>query len=429
MDVSGPRYTTTTAELRPSVGLPQEITDVATGLPRTQTTPGEQYNGFQTISPETKSILATLVDLLSGKFASNFALDYTTSDGKSDSIQKQTQLPGIFEFESGEADTEITATASGPDAEMHLTTGAGNDSIRVMSNNLRIVTGDGNDTIQADAMYISAALSGAGDDYMYLSGVTLGDIMGGDGSDVIDAWGSFVANVTGDEGQDDLRVGGRQIAYVDGGADDDTIRVEAETNKSGVGGIVSDVGGGTGNDTISVLGTDIGSVHGDDGNDNITVEARKPNGLGGHIASVDGGEGDDVISIFGQVDSVAGGAGSDSITIDTDPDGNGSKPVDIRAGAGDDIVSVNGSANIYFGRGDGQDTMTFTGGGSIILSDGLELDPEMQIYRSGNLLQVTFGNGDALILDIGAEDQMQVSLKDNIISITPIMTAQTDETA
>jgi Ca2+-binding RTX toxin-like protein len=428
MDVTGPRYSTTAAELRPSQSL-QEIRNLSSGLSRTQTQTSS--SDFQTISPETKSLLATLVDLLTGKFASKFELNYSDSEGNSDNIQKQTQLPSIFEFESGDGDTAIDASAFGPDAEMHIATRGGNDSVTVMANNVRIVTGDGDDTIQADAAYISAAISGAGDDVMYLSGATIGDVMGGEGDDIIDAWANFVGRVNGDEGQDELRVGGRQIGFVDGGAGDDRILVEAETGKNNTGGGVTDVGGGSGNDTISVAGINIGSVHGDEGQDTITVEAREtPDGKGGHVGSVDGGEGDDVISIYAsQVDSVAGGEGNDTITINAQYGRDGTKPIDIRGGSGDDTVTVNGTANIYFGRGDGQDSITLSGGGNIILSDGLELDPEMQIYRSGSLLQVTFGNGDALVLDIGPEDQMQVSMKDNIIQITPIMTTQADETA
>ncbi len=366
MDVSGPRYSTTTAELRPSQGLPQEITSVATGLPQGQTAPGEQYNGFQSISPETKSILSTVIDLLSGKFASNFALDYTTSDGKSDSIQKQTLLPSVFEFEIRRSRIPRSPRPLRPRCRDAHRDRQRQRSIRAMSNYLRIVTGDGNDSIKADAMYISAALSGAGDDNMYLSGVTLGDIMGGEGSDVIDAWGSFVANVTGDEGEDDLRVGGRQIAYVDGGADDYRItgRGQKPTRITWVAGFPTWAAEPATIPSPSPAPTS-SSVHGDDGNDSITVEAYVTGGgTGGHVGSVDGGSGDDVISVFGtQVDSVAGGAGNDSITIDTQPDANGGKPVDVQAGSGDDTVSINGSANIYFGRGDGQDSITLTGGG------------------------------------------------------------------
>ncbi len=150
-----------------------------------------------------------------------------------------------------------------------------------------------------------------------------------------------------------------------------------------------------------------------------------------HVGSVDGGEGNDIISVTAmQVDSVAGGAGDDTITIQTLPELDNFDPanfapvtpVEIRAGSGNDLVFSDRAANVYFGLGDGRDTMSLTNGGKRDPFGRHRDRSSMQMQRSDSQLQITWSNGDALILDIGTEDQMNVSLEDNIISITPIIT-------
>ncbi len=104
----------------------------------------------------------------------------------------------MFEFRSSTASTEVAATAFGPDAEMHILTHEGDDSIEVMGNGVRIATGDGDDAIKADAMYLSAAVAGAGDDLACTSTPSRSATsLGGDGNDNVDAWGNFVGTVDG----------------------------------------------------------------------------------------------------------------------------------------------------------------------------------------------------------------------------------------
>jgi Ca2+-binding RTX toxin-like protein len=156
-------------------------------------------------------------------------------------------------------DTTVNANGGGAGSES-IMTGGGDDAITVFSPTGNI---DG----------------GAGDDHIHASG-GLFTIHGSAGNDVIVAPAATSAMIFGDDGNDSL-TGGPGDDSLFGGAGKDTLR------------------GGPGNDLLDGNGGN-DRIFGNDGNDHIHGDA-----------------GNDIInSVDGVADSVDGGAGTDTATVD-----------------------------------------------------------------------------------------------------------------
>ena len=148
------------------------------------------------------------------------------------------------------------------------------------------ITGNSSGLLTIDASALTAQASGT--TTFDIASTTLGaggtaSIIGSEGEDIIGTLGNYAHTVKGG-GEDDSITGGTSADYFQGDAGNDTIA------------------GGNGNDTI------LGGI----GNDTITP------GTGTKI-SVDGGAGNDTVNLDSSLstnDTVAGGAGTDVVALD-----------------------------------------------------------------------------------------------------------------
>ncbi len=324
---------------------------VAPGASEATTTPASApaLSDFQTISPDTRKILSAIIDLFTGKYGSRFDVSYESASGNSDTVSRQTYLPGRLEFTSDDTDTDVTASGRGPNSELSITTLSGNDNISANGNTVTINSGGGTDVIKATAAYLDFVGSGDGEDTLSLGAATVGYVQAGDGNDLATVWGSFVASVDGGEGDDTLDISGNKIWYV---------------------------AGGSGNDTISVSGTTVGSVEGGDGNDIITVSSKTGiTGLGGDAAVVTGGAGDDNITADGPAELRFGrGDGQDTVSML-----GGGRIVlsdELTSDPSMEIVREGNSLRISFANGEG-----------MMVDIGSE--DEMKVSFDGNVISLT----------------------------------------
>ena len=276
-------------------------------------------------------------------------MSYESASGDSDTVSRQTYLPGRLEFTSDDTDTNVTASGRGPDSELSITTLSGNDNISANGNTVTINSGDGTDVIKATAAYLDFVGSGDGEDTLSLGAATVGYVQAGDGNDLATVWGSFVASVDGGEGDDTLDISGNKIWYI---------------------------AGGSGNDTISVSGTTVGSVEGGDGNDIITVSSKTGiTGLGGDAAVVTGGAGDDNITVDGPAELRFGrGDGQDTVSML-----GGGRIVlsdELTSDPSMEIVREGSSLRISFANGEG-----------MMVDIGSE--DEMKVSFDGNVISLT----------------------------------------
>jgi Ca2+-binding RTX toxin-like protein len=161
-----------------------------------------------------------------------------------------------------------------------------------------------------DASKISAlTINAYGDDDDIINQTGLrATIQGGNGNDTITSAASISLNIAGDDGNDRITVADNAAAHIFGGKGNDSL-------EGGAGKQFFD--GQSGNDTIN----------GGDGNDRITGgegDDRLIGGLGDDIINagpgkdyIDAGKGNDVINAKdGQADTLFGGAGNDSASVD-----------------------------------------------------------------------------------------------------------------
>lgn len=341
--------TANTQSMQTGLSLLSQV--VAPGASEATTTPASAptTSDFQPISPDTKKILSAIIDLFTGKYGSRFDVSYESASGDSDTVSRQTYLPGRLEFTSDDSDTNVTASGRGPDSELSITTLSGNDNISANGNTVTINSGDGTDVIKATAAYLDFVGSGDGEDTLSLGAATVGYVQAGDGNDLATVWGSFVASVDGGDGDDTLDISGNKIWYV---------------------------AGGSGSDTISVSGTTVGSVEGGDGNDIITVSSKTGiSGLGGDGAVVTGGAGDDNITIDGKAELRFGrGDGQDTVSML-----GGGRIVlsdELTSDPSMEIVREGSSLRISFANGDG-----------MMVDIGSE--DEMKVSFDGNVINLT----------------------------------------
>ena len=248
------------------------------------------------------------------------------------------------DFLDGRAYALLGRSQQGLDIETY----DGHDTVLGSEYNDYIDGGDGHDYLIGfdgnDEIY-----GGAGEDY--LLGL-IGDdhLDGGSGNDRLEG-GEGNDTLIGGEG-DDVILGGEGGDTIDGGEGDDLLQ----------GGDGNDIiTGGAGDDIVYAEAGD-DEVYGGEGDDHLA-------GGDGHDL-IHGGDGDD--NLFGEAgnDELYGGAGSNYL------DG----------GAGDDLLEGGEGDDVYvFARGYGRDTLIDSGGGNVILLDGLnpediELLPDYDSY-------------------------------------------------
>ena len=223
----------------------------------------------------------------------------------------------------------------------NLTGGAGNDSLTGDGGNNVIQGSAGNDTING----------GAGDDTIE-GGAGSDSLTGGSGNDTV-SYASSTATV----------VASLAINFAQSGSDNDVLSgIEAIIGGQAIDLLTGDgqantIRGGAGDDTIDGgLGDDL--LDGGTGNDTADYSYVAANVVVNLLTGLaSGGAGNDVLTSF---ESIAGGAGNDSLTGDgganyiTGGAGNDT----INGGAGDDEVQGDAGDDVLAG-GDGFDTLLY----------------------------------------------------------------------
>jgi Ca2+-binding RTX toxin-like protein len=194
--------------------------------------------------------------------------------------------------------------------------------------------------------------------------------------------------------------------YINGGGGNDNLS-GSDGNDFLVGGAGNDfLNGGAGSDTI------LGGA----GNDTIDTIDRPANIFGGNVApegdSVDAGDGDDSVTA-GRLDTVVGGAGTDSLSINFGF--NGQQPTNEISAIG---ISVDGTT----GAGRARDGTTFSG----FEFFDFNLTEQADNVNTGNVRSNIVGNGgndtivtgsaDDVVFGGSGNDRLSVGLGNNFIS-------------
>ncbi|MBC7853239.1 MAG: hypothetical protein IAF94_07375 [Pirellulaceae bacterium] len=213
---------------------------------------------------------------------------FYVSGSEGDDLIDASQADGrCFLFGAGGDDTII-----GSSQDDSLEGGEGDDSLTGRGGDDQIFGGNGNDTVDA----------GAGNDW----------VIGGTGNDNLSA-GSGQDYVRGGDDDESVIEGGDDDDHLDGGAGDDDLDGEAGSDT---------VLGGAGNDYLS--------------------EDPDPTGLGD---TLDGGNGDDLLEIYGGANTLRGGGGDDQIMAgDYGLD-------DIQGGGGNDFIRASLTDTVAGGAG------------------------------------------------------------------------------
>ena len=233
-------------------------------------------------------------------------------------------IAGGNSFSLGDGGDSLTVTGSGNNT---ANLGAGNDTMLVgaagnsgiVSGNQVVTAADGNDSVTLYANGTANVDLGAGNDTLVITRnqTNTSTVTAGDGNDSVTINSSGNVNGTGGEGNDSFAIYGNGGHTIDTGAGDDSLTI--------VGDGTHNLTLGSGNDYLNIVGArntdgnaDNGATDGvtvinaGDGNDSVWVSAD-------HYLGADLGNGNDDIHLRAKDltsdDTVAGGAGSDSIWL------------------------------------------------------------------------------------------------------------------
>ena len=327
---------------------------------------------------------------------------------------------------------EANDTLYGGSGADSLYGGEGDDSLDTGSGNDLAYGGDGNDTITGSASGTHTLYGDAGDDVI-APGAGGGLVYGGTGNDLLTGSGlGSQLQLMGDEGNDTI-FGGLGADALDGGADADVIHGAAGDTVMGGESVTT----GTDSDTLVLNWADVESItYGGGNNESGTVTFTAASGGGtlrfwqietiAYTGVVDGTSGDDVMNIGftdaqgdiidgadGDVDTIFGYGGNDSINAGADTDlvygGTGNDTV-VGGGGNDTILGEDG-ADSLFGN-DGNDSIS--GGDGADYVDGDEGSDRLSGDAGNDTLVGDDGN-DTLSGGTG-DDQVYASGGDNIAS-------------
>lgn len=309
----------------------------------------------------------------------------------------------------------------------------GNDNITVDNHCYLLNTGNGNNvvTINADLGSQASIVGGSGDDTYILNGSvkTLTD----NGGNNIYHLKSDNINVTGGSGNDTFYVSGNNN-FVAGASGDDYFIVTGNNNT---------LDGGTGNDlyTDSGSGTKIQNMNYDpnsgelnftyfgevktfelDGNiytvtnnnngQNTLKFSKNPNtgilSLDGSKFTIDSPDVKNKIDIYGDNNTINGGALADIITVQS-----GSNNI-INGGAGNDNLVLNSENNSLIG-GEGDDTLTLNASTNLEVNGGAGNDTLNII--SNNNTNIAAGAGDDNIKVSGTGNNIEAGSGNNSITL------------
>ena len=309
----------------------------------------------------------------------------------------------------------------------------GNDNITVDNHCHLLNTGNGNNvvTINADLGSQASIVGGSGDDTYILNGsvTTLTDA----GGNNIYHLKSDNISVTGGSGNDTFYVSGNNN-FVAGASGDDYFIVTGNNNT---------LDGGTGNDlyTDSGSGTKIQNMNYDpnsgelnftylgevktfelDGNiytvtnnnngQNTLKFSRNPNtgilSLDGSKFTIDSPDIKNKIDIYGNNNTINGGALADVITVQSGSNNT------INGGAGNDNLVLNSENNSLFG-GEGDDTLTLNASTNLEVNGGAGNDTLNII--SNNNTNIAAGAGDDNIKVSGTGNNIEAGSGNNSITL------------
>lgn len=309
----------------------------------------------------------------------------------------------------------------------------GNDNITVDNHCYLLNTGNGNNvvTINADLGSQASIVGGRGDDTYILNGsvTTLTDA----GGNNIYHLKSDNISVTGGSGNDTFYVSGNNN-FVAGASGDDYFIVTGNNNT---------LDGGTGNDlyTDSGSGTKIQNMNYDpnsgelnftylgevktfelDGNiytvtnnnngQNTLKFSRNPNtgilSLDGSKFTIDSPDIKNKIDIYGNNNTINGGALADVITVQSGSNNT------INGGAGNDNLVLNSKNNSLFG-GEGDDTLTLNASTNLEVNGGAGNDTLNII--SNNNTNIVSGAGDDNIKVSGTGNNIEAGSGNNSITL------------
>ena len=333
----------------------------------------------------------------------------------------------------GGADAD--SLSGGADADIFvLQDGFGNDTI---IGGETVTTGIDSDVIDAGAVTAPLTVTFTGDEQGTLTNGTdtvtfseIENIVAGTGADLLDASADDTGiGLFGSAGNDTL-IGGTGQDFINGGDDADVIY-------AGAGDTVFGGEGGTDNDTLVLNWADVESITYGGGNNEAGVVTFTAASGGGtltfseieainYIGPVDGTAGDDVMTIGhidaqgdiidgadGDVDTIFGYGGNDSIDAGADTDlvygGTGNDTV--LGGGGNDTILGEDGADSLFGN-DGNDSIS--GGDGADYVDGDEGSDSLSGDAGNDTLVGDDGN-DTLSGGTG-DDQIYASGGDNIAS-------------
>ncbi|DAB09181.1 TPA: hypothetical protein CPT95_04810 [Candidatus Gastranaerophilales bacterium HUM_15] len=309
----------------------------------------------------------------------------------------------------------------------------GNDNITVDRHVYKLNTGNGNNvvTINADLSSSASIVGGSGDDTYILNG-SVTNLTDNGGNNIYHLKSDNI-NVTGGSGNDTFYVSGNNN-FVAGASGDDYFIVTGNNNT---------LDGGTGNDlyTDSGSGTKIQNMNYDpnsgelnftyfgevktfelDGNiytvtnnnngQNTLKFSKNPNtgilSLDGSKFTIDSPDVKNKIDIYGDNNTINGGALADIITVQS-----GSNNI-INGGAGNDNLVLNSENNSLIG-GEGDDTLTLNASTNLEVNGGAGNDTLNII--SNNNTNIAAGAGDDNIKVSGTGNNIEAGSGNNSITL------------
>lgn len=421
------------------------------------------WEGFTLGAGETKTLNIngksyTITNKLDSQNTLNYKYDVVTGkvtfNGGRMKISAQTDVEhnveiygGLLTFNGGNLGNTIVdythgSTINGGNGDDNITVKGqwgiisgldGNDNITVDNHCHLLNTGNGNNvvTINADLGSQASIVGGSGDDTYILNGsvTTLTDA----GGNNIYHLKSDNISVTGGSGNDTFYVSGNNN-FVAGASGDDYFIVTGNNNT---------LDGGTGNDlyTDSGSGTKIQNMNYDpnsgelnftylgevktfelDGNiytvtnnnngQNTLKFSRNPNtgilSLDGSKFTIDSPDIKNKIDIYGNNNTINGGALADVITVQSGSNNT------INGGAGNDNLVLNSENNSLFG-GEGDDTLTLNASTNLEVNGGAGNDTLNII--SNNNTNIVSGAGDDNIKVSGTGNNIEAGSGNNSITL------------
>ncbi len=225
----------------------------------------------------------------------------------------------------GAGDGNDSITINGEDGvagSYTITLDAGNDYLAVNGSGAQSVSGgEGNDAIYIDGAGNQTVDSGAGNDLVDLSGGGNDSVVLGDGDDALNISGNGNNTVTAGQGNDDVTIegNGNQVITGNAGNDDVVIAGNGKQNVNlGEGDDYLLINGSAANVLDNASSSLVSTIVGGDGNDTVDVRFD-------HVLDASLGNGNDEITLRARdltsIDTVAGGAGSDTMILTNEGDG------------------------------------------------------------------------------------------------------------